>query len=353
MEEAPPVKKEQKIFELISDKGNKFIITFKTVKSSSLIITAIFDDGIIKEFYEAEFTIEKIKENKAFIIYDTIEEILAELVPLTEEKKVHIIEEELNLIKVKFDLPLQKYKNLDFILNEKKKSNEEKIDDLYNIIIGQNKEIKNLKLNLDNIKNDIKNLENNLNQLKKGKEIKIYPESNIIKSNEEIDFILNRLKNSNKRLINKTIFLKLLFKATNDGQNASDFHNKCDGKVQQLIFIKTTEGEIFGGYTKIGFRSRGNAIKDNNAFIFSFVTKKIYNVKYDKNAIWDCKEYGPCFYSNGNYAFYIPNKMFDDNSNTCKKSESHFEGMNIDYEINNGEFNFNIQEIEVYQVLYN
>ena len=45
--------------------------------------------------------------------------------------------------------------------------------------------------------------------------------------------------------------------------------------------------------------------------------------------------------------------MFDDNSNTCKKSESHFEGINIDYEINNGEFNFNIQEIEVYQVLYN
>ena len=51
---------------------------------SSLFVSAIFDDGIIKEFYEKEFAIEKIKENKAFAFHETIDEILSELFPLIE-----------------------------------------------------------------------------------------------------------------------------------------------------------------------------------------------------------------------------------------------------------------------------
>ena len=125
------------------------------------------------------------------------------------------------------------------------------------------------------------------------------------------------------------------------------------GKVQQLVFIKTTEGEIFGGYTKVGFRNRGNAYKDNKAFVFSCFNKKIYNIKKEQNAIMDFQNNGPCFYSNGDYIIYIPNKMFDDLSNTCSISSSYYEGMTMDYEINNGDKYFNIQEIEVYQILYN
>ena len=38
---------------------------------------------------------------------------------------------------------------------------------------------------------------------------------------------------------------------------------------------------------------------------------------------------------------------------TCLISESYFEGMKIDYELNGGEKYFYIQEIEIYQVLFN
>ena len=93
--------------------------------------------------------------------------------------------------------------------------------------------------------------------------------SNIFESLDEIDFIINRLKEDPK-LKNKKITFNLLFKASRDGNYASDFHRKCDGKVQQLFFIKTTKGEIFGGYTEKGYRSRNNFIEDNNAFAFSF-----------------------------------------------------------------------------------
>ena len=93
--------------------------------------------------------------------------------------------------------------------------------------------------------------------------------SSIFKTINEIDFILSRFKDKNKK-----ISLNLLFKATRDGQKSSDFHTKCDGKTHQLIFIKTKKGVIFGGYTKEGFNSRGTNINDKEAFVFSFSKKK-------------------------------------------------------------------------------
>ena len=172
-------------------------------------------------------------------------------------------------------------------MNEKKKTEIEKINELYNIIVVQNKEINNLKSDItifkNNINNEILELKNRMNDLenilnKKNFEEKIIQNinSNIFNSLDDIDFILNKLRNKDN-LRNKKIFLKLLFKATKDGQQSSDFHKKCDGKVQQLVFIKTTKGEIFGGYTEEGYRSREEYIKDNNAFVFFiFKTKNIH-----------------------------------------------------------------------------
>ena len=151
--EAPTIKedKSQKTFDLNSNKGNKYIFTFKNIKSTSLLIEALFDDGIVKTFFESEFTLEKVKENKAFISYDTIDEILEELFPLIDENKIHLFEEEGNKIKIIFDLPFKKYKNMDFLVSEKKKTSDAKIDELYEIIITQNKEIKDLKSKLNDV----------------------------------------------------------------------------------------------------------------------------------------------------------------------------------------------------------
>ena len=42
--------------------------------------------------------------------------------------------------------------------------------------------------------------------------------------------------------------------------------------------------------------------------------------------------------------------MFEQ-ANTCESSDSHYEGITMDYELNNGEKNFKLQEIEVYQII--
>ena len=375
--EAPIAIKEKdtidpKTFKLTSNKGNDFILTFKSIKSDTLLISAMFDDKVIKTFFESEFTLQKIQENKAFSIYDSIAEILNELLPLIDDGKINLLEDEENevkVIKIIFELPFKKYKNIDFVINEKKKTNKEQIDELYNIIIIQNKEISNLKENFDNMKTNMKNLDEKINDMEKRisnlekdkKEILkhskfendfvIKIKSNIFSSFDEIDFIIERLKNDIK-LRNKKISFNLLFKATRDGEKGSYFHKKCNGKVQQLIFIKSTKGEIFGGYTEIGFRSRGGEHKDNNSFVFSFSTKKIYDIQNDCVAIYDDKDYGPCFAGKGAYTIYIYPNMFNDKSHTNKSSESNFKGIKTNYEINNGEEYFYIQEIEVYQVLY-
>ena len=279
----------ERVFELISNKENKFLINFVNKNSSSLFVSAIFDDGIIKEFYEEEFSVEKIKENKAFAFHETIDEILSELFPLIEEGKAHLFEDiksETKFIRIIFDLPSKKFNMIELYIEEKKKTDLEKINELYNIVITQNKAINDLKNGLNILKKEQTNLGNEFNEMKKKikniensqsqileqkkyeKNLIINLNSKIINSFEDIAFIIERIKN-NKKYKDKTISLNLLYKATRDGGLSSDFHKKCDGKVQQLIFIKTTEGEIFGGYTKEGYRSRNESIKDINAFVFS------------------------------------------------------------------------------------
>ena len=45
--------------------------------------------------------------------------------------------------------------------------------------------------------------------------------------------------------------------------------------------------------------------------------------------------------------------MLKAKANTCVRSESYFEGISKDYELNNGTKEFNVEEIEIYEVLFN
>ena len=113
---------------------------------------------------------EKIPENKDFSIYDTLDEILAELFPLIDVGKIHLREEEEegNSINIKFDLSLKKLKNINFLVNEKKKEKDEKINELYEFVNTQNKETTDSRTKLENVEknyNEFKQTVGNLNEL--------------------------------------------------------------------------------------------------------------------------------------------------------------------------------------------
>jgi hypothetical protein len=70
----------------------------------------------------------------------------------------------------------------------------------------------------------------------------------------------------------------LIYRASRDGFEASSFHSKCDDKPNTLVIIKSTNGNVFGGYTEqswfaIGYESDSVNKLDLNSFIFSLINK--------------------------------------------------------------------------------
>ena len=61
----------------------------------------------------------------------------------------------------------------------------------------------------------------------------------------------------------KNITSELLFRTSVNGDSASTFHQKCDGKGATITFIKTTNGKRIGGFTMIPWTNAGGAYKQN------------------------------------------------------------------------------------------
>ena len=170
-------------------------------------------------------------------------------------------------------------------------------------------------------------------------------ESEIITEEIDVDFIKERLNPENKN-----IEFHLIYKCNENNDTPKIFHEKCDGKQNVILFIETTEGIKFGGYTSIGFNSTSCETKDNKAFIFSIDKKKIYNVKTDQNAIFCFTGSGPCFCGTSNFNIYIRNNNFlKQKCHTSKCYNNKYE-INSDFELNNSKENFFIKKLEIFQV---
>ena len=61
----------------------------------------------------------------------------------------------------------------------------------------------------------------------------------------------------------------LIYRATQDGFGASQFHEKCDNKPKTLVIIKSTKGYVFGGYTSVAWNRTSGWNRDPKAYIFS------------------------------------------------------------------------------------
>ena len=139
------------------------------------------------------------------------------------------------------------------------------------------------------------------------------------KNKQESNFF--ELMHANNKLQNKT--LRLLYRASEDGFAASDFHRKCDGKANTITIVKSRDtAHIFGGYTAQTWDSSSWYKQDPAAFLFSLVNSQ--NKPFVINAIPDSphsiacsSSYGPTF--GGGHDLYICS-----NANTVKESYSNF-----------------------------
>lgn len=184
-------------------------------------------------------------------------------------------------------------------------------------------------------KNDINNIPININSLFPEQVLRI---SNIFQNREDLQLIENKI---NKGPLNYA----LLFRATEDGDSAKIFHDKCDNALNTLIVIRTNEGKRFGGYTTQSWEGNNIYKKDEEAFVFSLNKNKIYPVNEDKNAIWCFRNWGPIFEG---YQIDIKDNFFNQLNKTGLKGIGF--KTEEDFELNDGQENFIINELEIYQV---
>ena len=373
--------KEPKEFSLINDLKKYIVLIGKSSNLEKLGIQLKESDIDLNFFYENFFNLEELKNiNKYFRIYDNIDEVIPDIEAIFEEKKFSIkFENDKLMVILKFN-KIGKGEELISLELKKNSLSLEKICEnlikeikyLKNKIIEQEKEIKILKekkeynelieeiklIKEENNKKDLvikellnwkKNIEKELENKKNSKKIKLNIDSKIIEKKSELDFIVNELKNKDQ-FFNNNISFKLIYRGTRDGHLSSDFHKKCDGFDKTITLIKTQKGLKFGGYITYGWGSSEDYVDDDeDCFAFSISLRRIYYPREGKFKYYFSKDYGPSF-----AVFGLENNLFEKSSlniHTKEEANAFFTGFTSDYEINGGEKVFQVEELEVFQII--
>ena len=301
------------------------------IESNKIILEAKVKKDDIPFVYRFNTTLEEFK--KKINVVESLEEVKILLENIVSKKdningEINNSEEKITL-KLNYDFcSLKKYIELD----------------LTRIILSEKKMIEYLTNQVKLLKRIIKS---NGIQFKNIKNVDMYKESELIKNNKELDLIKSGIINLN----NKNLKLKLIYKASKDGDTPDKFHSKCDGVSPTLTIFKTKDNYIFGGFTDGKWDDHSKDLKTNNTFLFSFNNMKIYTGKNGGN-IYCSKDHGPWFswvlgaYDNP-FLTRMQNNQFE--FNTVKQ---HWNEFSKDYELTGGKKEFSVMEIEVFLIEY-
>ena len=237
--------------------------------------------------------------------------------------------------------------------------------------MNQNQKKKNLLKKLDNLEEKLNKIGNTFDKIK---DISLLVNSNIISDIKEVKLIEDNIKRIEQRIQQSTpegelnnqqrdeIFLfKLVYRATRDGDASKIFHKKCDKIGTNLTLIKTDKNVKFGGFTYCNWKvpdevdktmkEKGVEKEDKDSFCFSLSLNKIYspNNEGKMGAIFCSNGYGPTFSEN---IFSVFDNMLSKGGYCTKKETSRYSGQNEDFEISGGEQNFNIKELEVFELIF-
>ena len=145
--------------------------------------------------------------------------------------------------------------------------------------------------------------------------------------------------------------MRLVYRASEDGDTPYKFHRLCDGLSPLLVLIKTTYNKRFGGFTEAHFEASEDMIgkRSNTAFIFNLDRAKAFDIIEGQNAICCHKNYGPVFYGYEYCNIYLVGNFLINEGNVARKGDRY--KTTIDYEINDGRQKFVALEVEVYHII--
>ena len=387
MEEVQLTSEKSFQIELSSDKNNSYSIEFNL--NNYIEITANQINNIIHKSYSNKYSFEGIREAKYFLQFDTFSEILYEIKDIIDNNEIILKENDNILI---LNIPLPDDQEIIFELNPIIKNNNDRLDELTDLIIKLNTEINNIKdeeianlkreindmkekevlLTNDNtqLKNDINLLKKENNQLNKdnaqlkNNETQLKEEITELKEKLNILWetrryitnldskIINENKEYNESLKNwidpsKKIKAELLYRLSENGDNKKTFHELCDNKGPTLTLFHVNDGNIIGIYTPLDLDSNSLWKNDMDTFIFNLNK----NQKY-KKLKEDCSIY--CMFSYGPYT-----AGFGCDHNNSMKSIIHLgNDINKYYDkgseilpCNNQEKVYDLIETEVYKIM--
>ena len=316
--------------------------------------------------YSTELSLEEFhRSNKIFKQYETLDECYQYLMIFFGKNKVNIDQDEEKIyIKLPINSAFGETEEINIPLNQKQsqKANDKKLNKEINqlktkiiLLENENKELKNTVTSLQNELKDYKKLndirltkiESSINNQNKYYNI----DTRILSPFEDISFLINRLKKYFKQ--NTDISFNLIYRASANGDEPSDFHIKCDYIKNVLVLYYTSKFVKFGGFTSIGFDSSNCSKDDLDSFIFNINDKKIYEAE-EKNQVGCFDVNGP-FFGRYNSAIYMLDgvNLLTKNENQHKTSKKilSFKGLkNNNFVINNGEEYFSLLELEVFEI---
>ena len=312
-------------------------------KEEELIIMIKEENIISSGYYQISLPLgELYKISKCFRFFDTIDETIESLKDIINDKKINIKK---NNDSLELIMKLNKGGKGEEEVNLKLSKNNLETAKIIDYLIEQMNE---MKKEIYNNKKEIQKINDIIQKYLSDKFILDGIDSKILKNNEELNLISNRIKNTDL-LKNKKIKYELLYRGSRDGMTPSFFHQKCNGICPTISIIRTSKGLKFGGYTEKTWEnnSSGAWIDDNNSFLFSVDYMKIYNGI--KGQILHNNNYGPTF----NSSIYLQNDFTQNGNNTCQKtySNQYYSGFIRDYELNDGQSNFTVSEVEVFKVI--
>ena len=174
--------------------------------------------------------------------------------------------------------------------------------------------------------------------------------SSIIKGDsKKQELIINWIKEKIKK---EVINFELIFKMTENGSESKDFHKFCNDKGPTLALISTTKEKKFGGFTSLNWKSEGGFIIDTSdqTFIFSLNLGKKYDLNdKEKSSIKFDLNNGPCF-GNGDIIVY---QNMNEGKTYANEKSSFLDDNNLEIiQLEGEQQGFNIQEIEIYRVIF-
>ena len=326
--------------EITSDKNNTYSIQFTL--NSSLEIVANQKNAVLNKSFSNKFTIHEIQQNKYFVQFDTLNEIYDEIFERTKKDKITITENENTLI-INIPLPSTKYTEQKFELKQISKNDNEKINDLTQLVIKQNKEITDLK-------NELKDIKEKLNILWKERE-----EKEKRKKNKQISNLNSKIINENekyKKLLKtwinplKKIKAELLYRLSENGESYSTFHELCDNKGPTLTLFQVNDGNIVGIYTPLSWDLNSNWKNDNDTFIFNLNKEQKYKKIKSNSSAYCNSTYGP-------YTAYLgcESKNMKSISHYAASINTYYDNGSDILPSNNQTKYYDLLETEVYKII--